>query len=39
MVNFLDKFGDSGPIDKIETCEASESSVSEKIYLKTRNEL
>ena len=37
MVNFLDKFGDSGPIDKIDTWNASEYSVPDKKYLKTRN--
>ena len=41
MVNFMDKFGNSGPIDEINTWEVCEevcqSMVPEKIYLKTRN--
>lgn len=37
-VNFLDKFGDSGPIDEIDTWEVSEPVVPEKRYLRTRNE-
>ena len=39
MVNFLDRFGDSGPIDEMDTWEVSEYSVPEKRYLRTRNEL
>lgn len=33
-VNFLDKFGDSGPVEEIDTWDAS---VPEKKYLRTRN--
>jgi len=39
VVNFLDKFGDSGPIDEMDTWDASEYSVPEKRYLRTKNEL
>jgi len=39
MVNFLDKFGDSKPINEMDTWNASEYSVPEKRYLRTRNEL
>jgi hypothetical protein len=38
-VNFLDKFGDSGPIDEKDTWDISESTVPEPKYLRTRNEL
>lgn len=39
MINFLDKFGDSSPIDEMDTLSASEYSVPEKRCLRTRNEL
>lgn len=39
MVNFLDKFGYSGPIDEMDTWDASEYSVSERRYLRTRDKL
>lgn len=37
MVNFLDKFGDSEPVDEIETWSANDYSIPEKKYLRTRN--
>lgn len=39
MVNFLEKFGDSGSIDEKDTWDISESKIPEKKYLRTRNEL
>ena len=38
-VNFLDKFGDSGPIHEKDKWDISESPVPEKRDLRTRNEL
>ncbi len=38
-VNFLDKFGDSGPINEEDMWDVSESPIPNKKYLRTRNKL